>query len=181
MTAFEDHALPLDLLNLDTGWHVNSCFLEQQKCHGPTPTNLGYGGIFEWDSNLFPSPQPVSEWLAEYNLYFEDWLEALVRISILKALPFDHEIEEAARSHPEVTHAGIYFQNLVLEDEASYNALLLERATPWGGEPSQPIARCVEHLLAIIIFKMEDDTAGKDNLVITEAEVERWCDMHNLW
>ena len=119
--------------------------------------------------------------LAEYNLYFEDWLEALVRISILKALPFDHEIEEAARSHPEVTHAGIYFQNLVLEDEASYNALLLERATPWGGEPSQPIARCVEHLLAIIIFKMEDDTAGKDNLVITEAEVERWCDMHNLW
>jgi hypothetical protein len=68
VTAFEDHALPLDLLNLDTGWHVNSCFLEQQKCHGPTPTNLGYGGIFEWDSNLFPSPQPVSEWLAEYNL-----------------------------------------------------------------------------------------------------------------
>ena len=117
--------------------------------------------------------------LSEYNLHFEDWLEALVRIAILKSLPFDHEIEEATRSHPEVTHAGNYFLKLRLEDEALYENLMTERATPWGGEPSQPIARCVEHLLAIIIFKMEDDTAGKDNLVLTEAEIELWCNKHN--
>jgi hypothetical protein len=29
--AFEDHALPLDLLNLDTGWHENKCaYLDQE-------------------------------------------------------------------------------------------------------------------------------------------------------
>ena len=59
--GFEAHTLPLDLLNMDTAWHRNYCFLENVKSGGctavPGPNGgsiKGYGGLFEWDTNLFP-------------------------------------------------------------------------------------------------------------------------------
>ena len=59
--GFEAHTLPLDLLNMDTAWHRNYCFLENVQSGGcmavPGPNGgsvKGYGGLFEWDTNLFP-------------------------------------------------------------------------------------------------------------------------------
>jgi hypothetical protein len=118
--------------------------------------------------------------LAESNLHFEDFLEALCRLSILKALPYDHEIEESMRSRSDVRHAGHFLAVLKLKDEMAYERMLHDRATPWGADPTQPIASCVQHLLAIIIFTVESETAGNDNLKLTETEVGLWCDQKNI-
>jgi alpha-glucosidase (family GH31 glycosyl hydrolase) len=57
----QQHGLPLDTLNLDTGWHENFCFVESielcKKQSGKFTNKelLGYSGIFEYDLDLFPS------------------------------------------------------------------------------------------------------------------------------
>ena len=65
--GFERHGLPLDLLNIDTAWHRNFCYLETEGdglCEGqPDPWEKkgsvkGYGGVFEWDETLFPPAGP---------------------------------------------------------------------------------------------------------------------------
>ena len=82
--GFEEHGVPLDVLNLDTGWHTQFCFLETPKgCLSvPNPgggaSPKGYGGLFEWDQTLFPSipatlngtpmEQPIVKWLKARNL-----------------------------------------------------------------------------------------------------------------
>ncbi len=66
----QQHGLPLDTLNLDTGWHKNFCFVESielcKKLSGNFTNKelLGYSGIFEYDSDLFPSPaSDLRAWL----------------------------------------------------------------------------------------------------------------------
>ena len=93
----------------------------------------------------------------------------MVRVSVLKALPTDDEITEAG-----CTHAAEYLARLKIEDEERYNALLAERSTPWGDEPSQPPARCVAHLVSMVFQTIEENSAGSDNFEITPAEVANW-------
>ena len=81
--GYLQHGIPLDNLNLDTGWHQNFCFLDElQGCDtipfpGGGNYRKGYGGLFEWDETLFPfvqSPagtnqiQPFVAWLQNHNL-----------------------------------------------------------------------------------------------------------------
>lgn len=76
--GYEGHTLPLDLVNLDTAWHTNFCFLESQKQCAAVPNPQGghgsvkgYGGLFEWDRNLYPpnvgttesTDNPIIQWL----------------------------------------------------------------------------------------------------------------------
>ena len=96
--------------------------------------------------------------------------EALCRISVLKSLPTDEEVEAAG-----CTDAGAFFKLLRSEDEARYERMLHERSVAWGGEPSQPIWQCVAHVLAILFREVEEDSAGKDNLVVTQREAESWA------
>jgi hypothetical protein len=82
------------------------------------------------------------------HLSFEDWLEALCRLSVLKALPTDEEIGEAG-----CDDCGTYMLQLLRDDAAAYNKMLTTRDSPWGTvKPTlQPVARCVEHVIHMII------------------------------
>jgi len=106
----------------------------------------------------------------EAGLPFEGFLEALVRIAPMKALPTDEEIAEAGQAD-----AGMYLQWLGQTDEAAYENLLEERATPWGAESAdQPIDRCVAHVISIIIRTIEADSSGSDDCNLTQHEINDW-------
>ena len=94
-------------------------------------------------------------------MLFEGFLEALCRLSGLKALPTDEEITKAGCSH-----AGSYMAKLRIEDEETYEKIMEERSTPWSERftPPQPMARLVEHTICMIIYKIEAETSGSDNL-----------------
>lgn len=98
-------------------------------------------------------------------------------MAVLKALPTDTEIE---RAPSDVNDAGIYMKQLALQDEAAYQQMLRTRRTAWGGPPDQPMERCVDHLIALIIRAIEEDTAGRDDLKVTEAEMDAWCRAHGF-
>jgi len=116
----------------------------------------------------------------ESNLPFEGFLEALVRLSALKALPTDEEIEAA-----QVANAAEFMHKLQLEDPVvvvsagglTYHDFLEKHAAEWGGEPRQPIARCLEHLVIIIFDTIEQATSGGGaDGVLSVKEVRQWCE-----
>ena len=88
---------------------------------------------------------------------------------MLKALPFDEEISGAGCGD-----AASYLAKLKKEDRTAYRELVATRATSWGNVPPQPVHRCVAHTLAIIITKVEEETAGEDNLKLSPHEVKLW-------
>ena len=60
-SIYEEQNLPLDGINLDTEWHVNSDYLD-----GGTGN---YGGGFDWDRSLYPSPTEMIGWFDERGLW----------------------------------------------------------------------------------------------------------------
>ena len=80
--------------------------------------------------------------LKTQNLLFEDFLEALVRISTMVGWPTDAESEEAG-----YTDAGEFLRNL-RQFSHVYDRFMAKHATSWDQEPRQPIERCVDHLIA---------------------------------
>lgn len=108
--------------------------------------------------------------LKESCLPFEGFLEATCRIALLKSLPTDEEI--AAANHK---HAGAYMAAYLEEEEDAYLMMLADRATPWGQEQTlQPVVRCVEHTISMMIHTMETDVAMTDNLKLSEFEAVSW-------
>ena len=72
------------------------------------------------------------------HLHFVDWLEALCRLSQLKAMPTDDEIASDPHSHDACT----YLLRLAVRDPAAYSALLDERSASWGRlQTAQPMER----------------------------------------
>lgn len=115
--------------------------------------------------------------LKESCLPFEGFLEAVCRVATMKALPTDEEIKAAKHKH-----AGAYLAAFEEADDVAYKDFLTERATPWGDEPTlQPVARCVDHLVAMIIHIMEVNVAGTDNLQLTEHEAVSWFKANNIY
>ena len=107
---------------------------------------------------------------------FEGFLEALVRLAMLKALPTDQEITDSGQAD-----AGAFLRALKEADEAAYKKFLLERRRVWPGEPiaGMELARCVEGLITLIFDIIESRTVGDDDRVLSQAEVSEWVD-HNL-
>ena len=105
----------------------------------------------------------------ELQLPFEGFLEALVRVSVLKALPTAEEIERSG-----CDDADAYLDQLKANDEEAYQALLRDRATPWGEEPTTPTFECVSQLCSIIVRRIEMDSEGADNMELTSREVDNW-------
>ena len=100
-----------------------------------------------------------------------DWLEVLCRVSVLKALPTDEEIQQA-----ECADAATYLRLLEEEDGDRYEELLAERASAWGAEPRlQPVNRCVAHVVSLLCREVETETAGKDDLHVTQREAKAWA------
>lgn len=131
---------------------------------------------FSWSRMVVVNPASSSGQRNDCNLPFEGFLEALCRLATLKALPIDDEIAAAPDN---VRDAGSFMQALE-ENESSYNRFLNARNQKWGGEPRQPIERCVDHLIAVIIRGIERETMGQDDLSLKEAEMRQWCKRHHF-
>lgn len=116
----------------------------------------------------------------ETHLPFEGFLEAICRVSAIKALPTDKQVTESGHQN-----AGIFLQKLQAQDPAEYRFFMNEHSRQWGAEPAQPFHRCVDHLLFVIIEKVKaellDKSSGKlkgiatDPGVLTQAEVDAWA------
>ena len=105
----------------------------------------------------------------EHQLPFEGFLEALVRLSVLKALPTADEIAAAGCDDAEE-----YLEKIKANDEEAYQQLLRERATAWGDEPTNETFECINQLCSIIVRRMEMDSEGADNMELTSREVDNW-------
>jgi len=111
--------------------------------------------------------------LRETHLPFEGFLEALCRLAGLKALPRHDEIEEAGAAD-----AGDFLLKLKADDADEYHEFLANRGTPWGEEPSQPLAQCIGHLCALIVRKVDADCGSgpnaKGELEISGVIADKW-------
>lgn len=111
--------------------------------------------------------------LKEVSLPYEGFLECICRLAVLKALPTRADIEAAG-----LKDAGQFLMEKRRQDPQGYNQFLEERATRWGEEPKQPVHKCVEHLICLIIREIEDRSKGVDNFDLTQEEVDDWVKAH---
>lgn len=88
------------------------------------------------------------------HMNFEDFLEAIVRVSTMKALPTTSELLLAGYAD-----AGLYMVGLMANPTA-YNVFVEARERHFGDPLSMPIERCVEHLLQLIIRVIESSISG---------------------
>jgi len=102
------------------------------------------------------------------HLHFEDFLEALCRLSALLALPTDDDLEEVGSED-----AGVYLM-LLAEDPPAYRSFLTERRGALLKPPRQPIWRCVEHLVAYLARLVEHNTSGDKDLQVSAHEAHQF-------
>lgn len=151
-------------------------FLDALQCISIDLTQRDASFAFAWSRMAVINGRSERGNQRETCLPFEGFLEAVCRIAMLKSLPTDDEIKAA-----KMPHAFAYMAQLKENEEEKYIALLQARATRWGELPdTQPVHRCVEHMITYIISKMEDETSGTDNLVLSEAEAIAWFKAKNL-
>jgi hypothetical protein len=100
---------------------------------------------FAWSRMRVVNTDVFASKIKMLQLSFEDFLEALVRVAALKALPNDEEIYDY-----ECEDAGDFILKLRGSDPVGWNAFLDRRMRPWGTELSQPIYRLVEGLCELI-------------------------------
>ena len=101
----------------------------------------------------------------ERCLPFEGFLEALVRLSRLKALPTDSDLAASG-----IADAGTYMRRLKDEEGGKYREFLERRVNV------QPVARATEHLISIIIRNIEVAVSLADRVdgKLTAVEVKKW-------
>lgn len=63
---YEDAALPLDGINIDTEWHANTDYID-----GATPGKRSayYSGVYDWDESLYPNVPKMVDWLRARGLW----------------------------------------------------------------------------------------------------------------
>jgi len=126
---------------------------------------------FIWSVMAVGDGQTALGHVKETTLPFEGFLEALCRLATLVALPLDEEIEALG-----CEDAGTALQRLKIDDRARWERMRKERTSTWGRvQPfPQPFHRRVEHVLTIVLRKvdMSEDEGGP--LFLTVTEVRRW-------
>ena len=142
---------------------------------GPDVTERDLMLGFAWSRMCVIDGRTERGRLKETLCPFEGFLEALCRIASLKALPTGEEIRDAG-----CRDAARFFAMLRAHDEKKYLALLKERATRWGSTPSQPLHRCVAHLIALILRAISMPKEHASELTVdtptrvSASEVARW-------
>ena len=83
----------------------------------------------------------------EVTLPFEGFIEALCRLAALKALPSDLQIVRSG-----MVDAGWYLGDMREKQPSQYDSFLRANARTWGSSApmSQPMARCIAHLLELM-------------------------------
>ena len=105
-------------------------------------------------------------WSRTTNLGLEDFLEAVVRVSTMKALPTDAEVDRAGCSD-----AGQFLLQLRGERPADFQRFLAERAVdPLRPGATQPVARCVEHLCMLMVRAVERATQAPNDAKTARQE-----------
>jgi hypothetical protein len=142
-------------------------FLRAANITGADVSERDAALCFVWSRMYVANDRTENGTLRQEALPFEGFLEALCRVSTLKALPTDAELDAAKLSH----NAGSYLADLKLNHVDKYNSLM-KRARPWGSEPPPhlPVHRCVEHLCSILIHAVDQAGDGE----ISAAEVGNW-------
>ena len=148
-------------------------FLRAAGVTGLDATERDASLCFAWSRMGVVSELTETGQTKQENLPFEGFLEALVRVAGLKALPNDAELE-AARA----PHAAAFLEAMKLNQEDKYIEFMQKRACTWGAERrtrEQPLHRAVDHLLSIVLHAiLKDDVAGAEEIKF-EAML-RWMD-----
>ena len=92
------------------------------------------------------------------GLGFEDFLEALCRIAIMKAWPDDYDFKESG-----CKDGWQYVCELKANDPKTHAKLLKERQIPWNGEPWLFSHHCVSHLVCGLIRVIDTATSRNPN------------------
>ena len=80
------------------------------------------------------------------NLSVEDFYEALIHVSMMKALPTDEEIADA-----DAEDAGDFLIRMRAENPAGIDVWIAANAARWDSPPRQPTHRCLAHLLSLLM------------------------------
>ena len=77
--------------------------------------------------------------------------------------------------------AGRYIREAL--DDHQRKDFIRKRTRSWGDDPDtleQPLCRCVDHLIAILIRTVQDGTARKKdgNLELAKSDFKRWAKHH---
>ena len=99
------------------------------------------------------------------NLSFEDFLEALVRCATMKSTPTEEDVSEAGYAD-----AGEFV--LELKAAAKWDNFCDAHPQSWDTPLRQPIEKCVDALIVLVIRTIEQGTRGSDNLQLTVDEVK---------
>jgi hypothetical protein len=97
------------------------------------------------------------------TLSFEDFLEALVRVATMKALPTYAELALLG-----ARDAGTFLIGLRAKNPTGYAAFVKARERGWEDTLRQPIQRCLEHLLSLLLRTIE---YGLPSAVTTELTI----------
>ena len=106
------------------------------------------------------------------HLSFEDFLETLCRIALMKAMP-----DEADYNASDARNIGVFLLQQAVEDPERHEAFLLENTTNWGSLPDPDAlptyARRIDMLIEILIAVGQGGLSGdpEQALVLTEKQV----------
>ena len=125
--------------------------------------------IFTWSRIRSASSYSEHSQLRLRNFQFEDFLEAVVRLAVMIALPTDGEIEAVGAAD-----AGEYLMTL-RASEAEMHEFIQRRKRPWYNEPAQNAGRCVAHLLSLVVRLIETNTRGTKDEAVSKDEARTFA------
>ena len=134
---------------------------------------------FSWSKMQTVNEQDTRARIKMTHLCFEDFLEALCRLAVLKALPTLDDLAEA-----ECGDAGTFLLQSASGSPEQHNAFLAARKIAWGrlpGEQGLPVWRKVELLLELIIVLSQGGLDRPDGagMSLTEAGCKRMLKSKN--
>jgi hypothetical protein len=134
------------LLNIDE-WLA---FLRAARMIGPDLSERDACLAFAWSRMGVVDARTELGHLRSECVPLEGFIEALCRVSALKAMPSDQELAKAGGGK----NAATFFEELRVKDNDAYTKLLKERSRSWGSEPSQSLDRCITHFLCMLIHAL---------------------------
>ena len=131
--------------------------------------------IFLWSRLRSLSKRSLDAEIQLRHLTFTDFLEALVRLSMNCALPTDDDIEETGASD-----AGEFLLAMRSKEPTAYKKFLKSHkpafTDPDGSDydehAKQPVWRCIEHLIKLIVRTIEHSTSAKHDASAADGVVQ---------